>query len=186
MGATSTPLTVADYYAVTVEGDRTQLVSGAIVVNDERKLIHAELQGRIYFALRVWTSAAAGRGMVFMPTDVTIDEHNLYAPDILWIAERSLPADLDRYPSRVPEICVEVRSPGTWRYDVGAKKAGYERAGAAELWLVDDRAECVLVYRRSSAESTTFDVAVELAAGDELTSPQLPAFALALDELFDL
>ncbi len=86
----------------------------------------------------------------------------------------------------MPDLCVEIRSPGTWRYDVGAKKAGYERAGLRELWLVDDRAECVLVYRRSRPDAPDFDVALELTAGDELASPQLPGFALSVEELFSV
>jgi len=176
-------MTVEQYYAITVEGDRKQLVDGAIVVN-EPKLIHAELQGRIYVALRAWAEAGAGRGVAFLPTDVRIDEHNLYAPDVVWIAEENRPPDLRRYPDRVPDLCVEIRSPGTWRYDVGAKKAGYERAGLPELWLVDDSAECVLVCRRSSPDSPGFDEALELGADDEITSPQLPRFRLALRQLF--
>lgn len=60
----------------------------------------------------------------------------------------------------------------------------YEAAGLPELWLVDDAADTVLVYRRSAEGSRTFDVALELGHDEELTSPRLPGFALALDELF--
>ncbi len=183
MGATTTRINIEQYYAISVEGDRKQLVDGAIVVN-EPKLIHAELQARLLIALRTWTEAEPGRGIAFLPTDVVIDEYNLYAPDLVWIAEEHRPATLHGYPERVPDLCVEIRSPGTWRYDVGAKRSGYERAGTPELWLVDDAAECVLVYRRSRANAPTFDVALELAAGQALTSPQLPGFTLRVEELF--
>jgi hypothetical protein len=53
-----------------------------------------------------------------------------------------------------------------------------------ELWLVDDAADTVLVYRRSKPGARTFDVALELVPGDVLDSPGLPGFALPLDELF--
>ena len=81
-------------------------------------------------------------------------------------------------------ICVEIRSPGTWRYDIGAKKSAYERAGLPELWLVDDVARCVLVFRRSAPSAATFDIALELSAEDELSSPQLPGFVLPLARPF--
>jgi hypothetical protein len=42
----------------------------------------------------------------------------------------------------------------------------------------------VLVLGRSSPASSRFDVRVELAAGENVTSPQLPGFAVALDEVF--
>ncbi len=84
-----------------------------------------------------------------------------------------------------PALAVEVRSPSTWRYDLGAKKSTYERLGLAELWLVDTESDSVLVYRRSSAESREFDVALELGAGESLTTPLIPGFALDLAALFD-
>jgi Uma2 family endonuclease len=90
----------------------------------------------------------------------------------------------DVYPEHVPDLCVEIRSASTWRFDIGAKKRVYESGGLPELWLVDDAAEAVLAYRRSDPESETFDVALELRRGESLTSPQLPGFELSIDELF--
>ena len=176
-------MTVEQYYAISVEGDRKQLVDGAIVVNEPR-LIHGVLQMRLGAALQSWIDAGEGRGIASAPSDVVLDEHNVFGPDVVWIAEAHRPPDLDRYPERVPDLCVEIRSPGTWRYDIGAKKSAYERGGLPELWLVDDVARCVLVFRRSAADAPRFDVALELGRDDELTSPQLPGFAQPLARLF--
>ena len=77
---------------------------------------------------------------------------------------------------RVPDLAVEVRSPGTWRYDVGRKRELYERHGVRELWLADTASRTMLVYRRSAAVSG-FDVALELAADTRLASPLLPGSA---------
>ena len=184
MSTTATPMTAEQYYATTTVGDHTQLVEGEVIVN-EPKLIHALLQGRLHFALQTWITAGTGRGFASLPTDVRMDEHNVYGPDLLWFSEEHVPEDFDAYPARVPDLCVEVRSESTWRYDVGAKKRVYEAGGLAELWLVDHAAETVLVYRRSAPEARTFDVALELRRGGNLTSPQLPGFALPLDELFE-
>lgn len=183
MSPIATRITAEQYYALTVEGDHKQLVDGEIVVN-EPKLIHAELQLRLAVAMRVWTAAASGRGQVFLPTDVSLDEHNVYGPDLLWVANGRVPSDLDAYPEHLPDLCVEIRSEGTWRYDIGAKKRGYEMAGLPELWLVDHAADVLLAYRRSGAVAETFDVALELSKADTLTSPQLPGFELALAEFF--
>jgi Uma2 family endonuclease len=87
-------------------------------------------------------------------------------------------------PYPVPRLAVEVRSPSTWRYDIGPKKAAYERAGLRELWLVDTAASEVLIFRRSEPDAPAFDVALELERSDTLTSPQLGGFELPLVELF--
>jgi Uma2 family endonuclease len=183
MGATATRMNADEYYAVTVEGDHKQLVDGAIVVA-EAWPIHGLLQARLLTALSYWIDSGEGRGLVLPPADVVLDDYNVYGPDLIWIAERHRPRDLHERLARVPELCVEIRSPGTWRYDVGAKKSGYEAGGLPELWLVDDVAATVLVFRRSAPEVARFDVALELGRGETLTSPQLPGFDLALDDLF--
>lgn len=187
MATTATRMTAKEYYAMTTEVDSTQLVEGELVVN-EPKAIHARLQGRLYRALMSWVDAAPGRGEAFLPTDVRMDEHNVYGPDLLWFSQQALaaafPDGLDAYPARVPDLCVEIRSQGTWRHDIGAKKRVYESRGLPELWLVDDAAETVLVYRRSSGSASTFDVALELEPGEALTSPMLAGFELPVGELF--
>ena len=50
--------------------------------------------------------------------------------------------------------------------------------------IVNTAANTVLVYRRSTPSSPTFDVALELAVGETLTSPLLEDFALNIPELF--
>jgi len=177
-------MTVEDYFAVSAEGDRTQLIGGELVVNQPLPM-HGAIQVRLTVALGVWSKAEEGRGLVLPPVDVVIGEHDVYGPDLVWIAEQHRPADLRRRLARLPELCVEIRSPGTWRYDVGRKKAVYEAGGVPELWLVDDVAQTVLVFRRSARDEQSFDVALELSGADTLASPQLPGFSLALGTLFE-
>jgi Uma2 family endonuclease len=181
--ATAERMTAERYYEITVEGDRKQLVDGRIVVN-EPKTVHSLLQTRLVIALGIWTQGGEGRGLAVTPTDVRMDEYNVYGPDVLWFRQERIPADLRVYPEHVPDLCVEIRSPGTWRYDVGAKKRVYEAGGLPELWLVDDLAETVLVYRRSRPGAPTYDVSLELGHGETLESPMLPGFALPLEKLF--
>ncbi len=161
----------------------TNLVEGEVVMPDPRPL-HQEMCFRIAMALRLWTLAASGRGQATLPIDIKLDDGNVYAPDVLWYSEQRRIVDPLARPQAPPDIAVEVRSPSTWRYDVGAKKSAYERHGLPELWLVDTDANELLVFHRSKPSAPTFDVAEELARGDTLTSPLLPGFALALDELF--
>lgn len=131
-----------------------------------------------------WANAAEGRGWVHHSIDVKIDKRNVFAPDIPWYSQerRPRPDDLPPYPR--PDLAIEVRSPSTWRYDVGAKESAHERHGLRELWLVDTAAAEVLVFRRSRPEAPSFDVSLELERGETLGSPLLPGFALGLGELF--
>jgi len=104
----------------------------------------------------------------------------VFSPDLLWHADQHSPVLGDERPYPVPDLAFEVRSPSTWRYDIGAKKAAYERNGLPELWLVDPTTNDVFVFRRSSVKAASFDVALELGRDDTLTSPQLPGCTVAL------
>ena len=162
---------------------RSELVEGEVVVNHP-SVRHQRVRDDIHFALMTWTRAASGRGHASSPLDVLIDDHNVYGPDILWHSDQRAPERSHLGPSPMPDLAVEVRSPSTWRYDVGPKKSGYERTGLPELWLVDTAADVVLVFRRATPGSPSFDVVLELDRDAGLTSPLLPGFALPLAELF--
>ncbi|MGI8945409.1 MAG: Uma2 family endonuclease [Thermoleophilaceae bacterium] len=159
------------------------LVEGEVVMNHPTPL-HGRVQTRLIVALADWIRAGSNRGEVFVPLDVRIDDRNVYAPDVLWYAHGRAPGTDAKPIVRMPDLAVEVRSPSTWRYDIGVKKAGYEREGLRELWLVDTAADELLLFRRSAADAAAFDIALQLAGNDTLTSPRLPRFALVLDELF--
>jgi len=178
-------MTAEEYLARPYEEQRRgeELIGGELVMHEPR-LPHELICTEIHVALVLWTQAAAQRGLATRPIDVLVGDHDVYGPDVLWYRADHAPArDADR-PYPVPDLAVEVRSPSTWRYDIGAKKAGYERSGLPELWLGDTATDVVLVFRRSKPDGPAFDVALELTREEELSSPQLPGFTLALDDLF--
>ena len=96
-----------------------------------------------------------------------------------------MPEPVDGRLVGLPDLAVEIRSPSTWRYVLGTKKARYDAGGLPELWLVDTLAHSVLVYRRSRERAGRFDVELELAGSDELGSPLLPGFAVSVERLFE-
>jgi Uma2 family endonuclease len=177
------PMTADEYLALPDDGRRTQLVEGEVILN-ETKMPHQRVVVKLLVALSDWIRDEAGRGEVILPLDVRIDDLNVYGPDLLWYADGHVPARPVAPSFPVPDLAVEVRSPSTWRYDIGAKKSGYERSGLPELWLVDTAADEVLVFRRSRPAAAAFDVSLELTNEDVLRSLLLPGFELPLRSLF--
>ncbi len=182
MVVTKTRITVDEYLAMEeLEGRRTNLIDGEIVVM-EPTLWHQRAIVEIAAALLAWEKGGPGRGLVSMPLDIKLDDFNVYAPDVLWYAQHRAPEIMAPRPYAMPDLVAEVRSPSTWRYDVGRKKSGYEAFGARELWLIDFSA--VLVFRRSDPKQPTFDATLELTPEQTLSSPLLPGFELALASLY--
>jgi Uma2 family endonuclease len=170
-------LITADDYFDAAAGVRepTQLIDG-VIVPSQPKWRHQHTAGRIYACLLAWVDGS-GFGAIGIPIDVIVDRYNVYAPDVWWVADASC-VDPDEYFRGVPDLAVEVRSPSTWHYDVGVKRARYEQHGLPELWLVDASERVVLVLRRSAPGVRAFDVEQKVSTDEVLTSPQLPGFEL--------
>ena len=76
----------------------------------------------------------------------------------------------------VPDLAIEVASSSDLFNGLLRKKERYRRGGTAEVWLVSPDTYEVYVY---SANGDRI-----LHSGDTITSPLLPGFSLALDDLF--
>jgi Uma2 family endonuclease len=181
--ATAARMTREEYLQFDEVPYGTSLVDGELIVSFPLAW-HQMLVHRILFAIELWIRHGSDRGETMGSIDTDLDETNVYGPDLVWYRAERLIRDVHARPQPLPDVAVEVRSPSTWCYDIGAKKTNYERYGLPELWLVDTAADEVLVFRRSSPKSRTFDVSEELTREDTLTSPLLPGFALPLRELF--
>jgi Uma2 family endonuclease len=116
-----TRLTAGEYFALDLPERHTQLINGEIVVN-EPSIRHSRILLELVSQLRAWCGADPGRGEAGISVDVHLDDLNVYAPDVWWVREERIPS---RDALRIvgpPDLAVEVRSPSTWRYDVGTKK----------------------------------------------------------------
>lgn len=79
-------------------------------------------------------------GTVFTgPVDVFLNgKHNAVIPDIMFVAEKSEKARIERRGIfGPPELVIEILSPGNRKHDLVRKKALYEKAGVLEYWIVD-------------------------------------------------
>lgn len=180
------PMTAQQYLARPYDpGERGwELIGGELIDMHDPLLAHELVCKELMYEVERWSRAQPGRGLVIRSIDVLVSERDVYGPDVLWYHEDRVPPRDAARPYPFPDLAVEVRSPSTWRYDIGAKKAAYERAGLPELWLVDTAADEVLVFRRSRPDAPAFDVALELTRDDALSSPLLAGFSLPVGTIF--
>lgn len=176
-------MTVEEFLAVPeTEPGHWELVEGEVVVSFPT-FSHQRVVLDLGVAFTIWSRAAPDRGTTTLEIDTVAGSNSIFGPDLQWYAhDRELP-DPNTRPFPVGDLVVEVRSPSTWAVDVGRKLAIYEREGVRELWLVDPLSRTVLVFARSTAGATSFDLARDLGAADTLSSPLLPDFALAVADL---
>jgi Uma2 family endonuclease len=132
---TRTGLSIEEYLAGDWPAD-TELVDGEVIMNDP-SFRHQEICARINDAIRGWIRRGDARGRPGWGGNWTLAPGQVYKPDVWWTAEEARPGGDAIRSNSPPTLAVEVRSPGTWHLDQGRKRAVYEGAGVAELWLVD-------------------------------------------------
>ncbi len=107
-----------------------------------------------------------------------VGDHTL-GPDMSWWrATRRPEVPLGRVEGTIPDLVAEILSPETRANDLGPKRRAYLNAGVREYWVLDPDARTVQVDRPPAAPDV-------LATDDELTSPLLPGFAVAVARLFE-
>ncbi len=184
-----TKMTAAEFLALPYDPEKlphAQLIDGVVIVNPPITR-HQRIVLELARLLQNHVIDHPGSGEAGIEIATPIDEHNVYAPDLWWVPdEQVLARDATGFDQdHPPALVAEVRSPATWRYDVGTKKDHYEAAGVTELWLIDTDADTVLVFRRSRPNAPTFDVTLALRAGDTLTTPLIADLAIEVAALFD-
>ena len=129
------PYRLVDYAALPDE-PRCELIRGRFYVTPSPFPAHQSISlilGRDLYAI-----ARREGGRVFTaPLDVTLAEHSVVQPDILYVTKDRLGIVGPRGIEGAPDLVVEVLSLGTARRDRREKLALYAESGVREVWLVD-------------------------------------------------
>jgi len=150
---------------------------------NEPTWLHGTVRGGLHFGLEAWVRGAPGRGAVNDPIDVLVDDRNVFGPDVVWYRDGRVPGLHDPRPYAMPDLVAEVRSPSTWRFDIGTKPR--RPPMSATGWVsCGSRTRPLPCCSASAVRRPSFDEALELTRGDLLSSPRLRGFELPLDELF--
>jgi len=80
------------------------------------------------------------------PYNVHFSKQNIFQPDLVFILNENIKLIKARGVIGVPDMVVEVLSPGTADKDRGEKKAVYEQYGVKELFLVEPETKAVNAF----------------------------------------
>ncbi len=111
------------------------------------------------------------------------DRHTMLAPDLAFISFEKAP---DPFPEKwipaMPNLAVEIRSPGNSIGELRKKAQVYLRLGATLVWIIIPASQKVEVWRMQEDGTFTDET---LAAADALSGEDvLPGFQLGLSALF--
>ncbi len=174
------PVTIDDMYHMPKDGQKYELVDGEIVVSPA-SVLHGEIALKIAHIIATFLDDhPIGKvygdnvGLVF-PTG------NLRSPDAFFVRTEKLPGGKSpvTFGELVPDLAVEVLSPGDRPRNVANKIGEFLECGVPLVWVVDPDAQTVTAYRSLSNIQ-------QFTATDTISAePILPGFTCLVSRFFN-
>jgi Uma2 family endonuclease len=132
------PRTAFDVFQMLPEGTLAEVIENQLFVKPPPSPYHQEVAGNFFTGISLFVRKNKLGKLFFAPLDLYLDEHsNVVQPDILFISKTN-PLVIDKKGLKgVPDLIVEILSPGNKKYDFVKKKNLYEKFGVKEYWIVD-------------------------------------------------
>lgn len=158
------------------KASRFELIDGTTRQLPAVSPLHQALVGELFWELRDWARRRPESIDVLVgPLDVRLGPERILQPDLFVCTEQ---LDLHAHPVRCrPTLCVEVIEHDPV-FDERVKRWLYGEAGVTEYWLVEPPGQIMRFHGPGLSQRLRY---VER---DVLTTPALPGFGLAIDEVF--
>lgn len=177
-------LTYDDFVQFPDDGLRHELIDGEHYVTPSPNTKHQTVSLNLTVLIGSWLEQHPIGRLFHAPFDVVFSMFDVVEPDLLYLSnERAAEALTTLHVRGVPELVIEIGSPGTRKRDETVKRRLYERTGVSEYWVIDPELDAIRVYRR---EGDGFGRVDELSASASgvLTTSLLPGLEIPLSRVF--
>jgi Uma2 family endonuclease len=130
------PRTIMEVFKMLPEGTLAELIEGTLFMSPSPNRSHQKILGKLFIQL---STLATTKGEVYIaPFDVYLDEvSNAVQPDLIFVASSRSSIVREDAIHGVPDLLIEVLSPGNQKHDLVKKKELYEKFGVKEYWIID-------------------------------------------------
>lgn len=139
--------TAADLAAMPDDGNRYELVDGALIVTPSTVTRHQIVVANLHWVLRV--ACPSDLRVLFAPYDVRMSDLTVLQPDLL-VAPRTAFGEANL--PGAPLLAVEVLSPSTRHIDLGLKRSAYQAARCPAYWVVDPEGPSITAWELRGGE----------------------------------
>ena len=160
-----------------------ELLNGILMKKSSPTIQHQRISRRITVAIENYLVKNPIGEVFYAPLDVVLDEINAPQPDVFFVskAKEYILDEVEQVVIGIPDIVVEILSPGSVKKDRITKKKIYERFGVPEFWVVDPSYKNVEVFRLMDGRYELADFIEETGV---VKSAVLEGFELPLDKIF--
>jgi Uma2 family endonuclease len=131
------PRTIYEVWENLPEGTSCQLINNNLVKSPAPLDVHQFILNEINIELSLYLRKKNIGQIRIAPYDVHFSKRNIFQPDLIFIANSNLHLIEPKGLVGVPDLVIEVLSPGTTDNDEGEKKDIYEQYGVQEYYIVN-------------------------------------------------
>ncbi len=168
-------------YSLLEEGAPFQLIHNDLVMSPSPSILHQRIFVRLSNVIAFFSATNLNGEWFYAPTDVSLDDGNIYQPDILYIAEDRRQLLIKERIEGAPDLIIEILSPSNAYYDLRQKKDIYEKYGVKEYIIVDPLQENAELH---ALENGVFVIKQKAAKTQQLNSLLLPGLVFDLAKIF--
>lgn len=179
--------TYADYLKWTFD-EQVELIKGKIFkMSPAPKRVHQKIS--ITIASKLYNYLKGKPCQVYdAPFDVRLPVKSKKNDDITTVVQPDICVICD--PSKLddagcigaPDLIIEILSKGNNKKELQNKYEVYEESGVKEYWVVSPDSQTLLIY---TLVDNQYRASRLFTRGDEIRTPILPGFILALDDVFE-
>jgi Uma2 family endonuclease len=174
--------TYQDWLRLPSDGTKYEVLGGILHMTPAPSIAHQSAANHLAFALNLHVRQHGLGHVFFAPTDVLLPSEPVpVEPDILFVDHGHEEIIGENRIDGVPDLVVEIVSPGNWPYDRNDKYRLYQRNGVREYWLADYRARTIEVFVLEAGE---YALLGKWGDGEEATSRVLPGLLVDVSEVF--
>jgi Uma2 family endonuclease len=176
--------TYQDYLRLPDDGNRYEVIRGALYVTPAPRIKHQFSVAECLFRLSGFVRERDLGTVLMAPLDVNLPAGiaTPVQPDIVFFRKGNEPDWEHNSFDGVPDLVLEVLSPGTRSRDRGVKLRAYQDAGVPEYWMVDPDTRTVTVYGLKAGRE--YAELCRGGVGDRVRSAVIPGFELAVTRVF--
>jgi Uma2 family endonuclease len=174
--------TYEDWLELPDDGARYEVVDGELHVTPPPTIAHQRASLRLVLPMARFVEETGVGEVLEAPVGVRLPGQPVpLEPDIVFVSAAGRATLGPQYIEGVPDLVVEVLSPGSSTYDRGKKLRAYQAAGVPEYWLLDYEARTIEVLVLENREYVPLGI---WAPGECARSRVLAGFEVAVDEVF--
>jgi Uma2 family endonuclease len=175
--------TFAHWETLPDDGNRYEIIDGVLYMTTAPSFFH---QWIVFRLIELVGTPAHTQGIAFpavAPVAVIMPGCDPVQPDFVMVLNKRASIIRDKRIYGVPDLIVEIMSPGSAIYDTQIKLNAYANAGVPEYAIIDPRLRTLSLY--SLIQPHTYDQPQLFANTDQVSFACLPAITFNVNLLFD-